>query len=99
MVIGGDEFSVVRHHDAFGFADGFVCKCSGAVETFVDLVARVGVNVKALCNSTAEVLVRVGACGNGLGLERFELGFVEFADFVRNNASQVIFNVDDVDGV
>ena len=99
MVISGDEFSIVGHHDAFGFADGSVCNIGCAVESLVDLVARVGVDVEALGLATPEVLVGVGACGNGLCFERFDFGFVELADFVRENASQVLFHVDDVNGV
>ncbi len=99
VVIGCDEFSVVGHHDALGFADGFVCKFGGALDALVDLVAGVGVDIEPLCGAAAVVLVGVGACGDGLRLERFELGFVELADFVGNDASQVIFHVDDVDGV
>ncbi len=99
VVVCGDEFAVVGHHDAFGFANGFVSNFGGAVEAFVDLVAGVGVNIEALGLTAPEVLVCVGACGNSLCLERFELGFVELADFVGNDASQVFFDVDDVDGV
>ena len=87
VVIGGDEFSVVGHHDAFGFADGFVCNVGDAVDAFIDLVACVGIDIETLRFAAPEVLVSVSAGGNGLCLEGFELGFVEATDFVGDYAT------------
>ena len=96
MVIGDNKFAVVHHHDSSGTAHGLVGEGGCAGKAFVDLVLGIGVDVKAGGFAASEMLVGVRACSNGLGFERAEAAAVQLADFVRDDAAEVLFDIDGV---
>ena len=77
--------------------DGAVCERVLGRATAVDLRARVGREVEAVCGEATDVADGVCARGDGLRLQRFNFRPAARRKLVRHDAAHVVFERDDVD--
>src|SRR5216683_1443316 len=94
-----DRLSLIREDQAGGFANRLIAEGLLPRETDVGLTGGTGADVVSLAAKLAEVADGVGASGDGLGLQSFDLIVDPRSHLRRHDAAEIVLEIELVDDV